>query len=84
MKHLFKLSGLIGAAALLAACASTGVNVGVNVPIGGNVGVGVSVGGDGRVTGSVGVNAGGVSVGASGQLPRPAARPASAASAPRP
>jgi len=69
-----KLSRLFAAMALvmgLSACASSGVNLGVSVPLGRHVGVGVSVGSDGRVGTGVGVSVGGgsVSVGTSGRLP---------------
>jgi hypothetical protein len=59
---------------LLTACAGIGTSVGISVPIGSMGGVGVSIGSGGTVSGSVGVGAGGgsVSVGASGQLPKPA------------
>jgi hypothetical protein len=61
---------------LLVGCANMGTSVGINIPIGGFGGVGVSIGSDGRVGGTVGVGAGGVSVGVgtSGQLP-PATKP---------
>lgn len=60
---------LLGATALLAACSS--VRVGVGLPIGRIGGASVSVGSDGSVGGTVGVGSGGVSVGvgASGRLP---------------
>lgn len=72
---------LLGVAALLAAC--TSVRVGVGVPIGRIGGASVSVGSDGSVGGTVGVGRGGVSVGvgASGRLPEKQAEPASAQSA---
>jgi hypothetical protein len=59
---------------LITACAGVGTSVGISVPIGSMGGVGVSIGSGGTVSGSVGVGAGGgsVSVGASGQLPKPA------------
>ena len=58
-------------AGLLAGCSSTGVNLGMSVPLGRHVGVGVSVGSDGRIGTGVGVSVGGgsVSVGTSGRLP---------------
>lgn len=60
-------------ALVLTGCASTGVNLGVSVPLGRAVGVGVSVGSDGRIGTGVGVSVGGgsVSVGTSGRLPAP-------------
>lgn len=71
-----KLNQSLGIAAIalvagLAGCASTGVNLGVSVPIGRHVGVGVSVGSDGRIGTGVGVSVGGgsVSVGTSGRVP---------------
>jgi hypothetical protein len=69
-----KLLALMAMAALLTACAGVGTSVGINVPIGRVGGVGVSIGSGGTVSGSVGVGVGGgsVSVGASGQLPKPA------------
>lgn len=84
MKTLFKRHRLlvcIAGVASLAGCA--GVQVGVGLPIGRIGGVGVSVGSDGRVSGTVGVGSGGVSVGVGGsaQLPRSASPAASAASA---
>lgn len=65
---------LLGAAALLAACSS--VRVGVGLPIGRIGGASVSVGSDGSVGGTVGVGSGGVSVGvgASGRLPEKTAK----------
>jgi hypothetical protein len=70
----FKFPALTGIFMLLTACANVGTSVGISVPIGRMGGVGVSVGGNGTVSGSVGVGVGGgsVSVGASGQLPKPA------------
>ena len=58
----------------MTACAGVGTSIGISVPIGGFGGVGVSIGSGGTVSGSVGVGAGGgsVSVGATGQLPKPA------------
>jgi hypothetical protein len=69
-----KISALATALSLLTACAGVGTSVGISVPIGRAGGVGVSVGSGGQVSGTVGVGAGGgsVSVGASGQLPKPA------------
>jgi recombinational DNA repair protein (RecF pathway) len=69
-----KLLAISGVVALLTACAGVGTSVGISVPIGRMGGVGVSIGSGGTVSGSVGVGAGGgsVSVGASGQLPKPA------------
>jgi hypothetical protein len=63
---------------LLSACAGVGTSIGINVPLGRMGGVGVSVGSGGTVSGSVGVGAGGgsVSVGTSGQLPKPAEKKA--------
>lgn len=89
----FQLSPLLGVksvgavvvVAAIAGCSSTGVNLGVSIPIGPNVGIGVGVGSDGRVSTGVGVSvgAGRVSVGTSGRLPnRAAPDPAAAASAP--
>ncbi|MBX3638206.1 MAG: hypothetical protein KF683_22775 [Rubrivivax sp.] len=73
---------LLGAAALLAACSS--VRVGVGLPIGRIGGASVSVGSDGSVGGSVGVGSGGVSVGvgASGRLPEKSDKPAAKAAEP--
>jgi recombinational DNA repair protein (RecF pathway) len=70
----FKFLAVAGVFTLLTACAGVGTSVGISVPIGRAGGVGVSVGSGGTVSGSVGVGAGGgsVSVGASGQLPKPA------------
>lgn len=58
----------------------TGVSIGVGLPIGGIGGVGVSVDSSGRVSGSVGVGHGGVSVGVGGsaQIPPPSEPAASA------
>jgi hypothetical protein len=69
-----KISALATALSLLTACAGVGTSVGISVPIGRAGGVGVSIGSGGQVSGTVGVGAGGgsVSVGASGQLPKPA------------
>ena len=55
----------------LQACANIGASVGIGFPIGGLGSIGVSVGSGGRVGGSVGVGAGGASVGVGtyGQLP---------------
>jgi hypothetical protein len=67
--------GIVGVVVMfLTACAGVSTTVGISVPIGRSGGVGVSVGSGGTVSGSVGVGAGGgsVSVGASGQLPKPA------------
>jgi hypothetical protein len=66
--------GSLLTAGLLTACAGIGTSIGVSVPIGRMGGVGVSIGSGGTVSGSVGVGSGGgsVSVGASGQLPKPA------------
>lgn len=74
----------IGTAALLAACSS--VRVGVGLPIGRIGGASVSVGSDGSVGGTVGVGSGGVSVGvgASGRLPEKKTEPAQAQSADAP
>ena len=57
---------------VLGGCASSGVNLGVSVPLGRHIGVGVSVGSDGRIGTGVGVSVGGatVSVGSSGRLPK--------------
>ena len=65
---------VIASLCLLTACAGVGTSIGISVPIGRAGGVGVSIGSGGTVSGSVGVGAGGgsVSVGASGQLPKPA------------
>ena len=73
-RFLYKSLTVAGMALLLNACAGIGTSIGINVPIGGFGGVGVSIGSGGTVSGSVGVGAGGgsVSVGASGQLPKPA------------
>ncbi len=59
---------------LLGGCAGVGTSVGISLPVGKHGGVGVSIGSGGTVSGSVGVGVGGgsVSVGASGQLPKPA------------
>ncbi len=59
---------------LLGGCAGVGTSVGISLPVGKYGGVGVSIGSGGTVSGSVGVGVGGgsVSVGASGQLPKPA------------
>jgi recombinational DNA repair protein (RecF pathway) len=69
----FKLLAVASVLALLTACAGVGTSIGISVPIGSMGGVGVSIGSGGTVSGSVGVGAGGgsVSVGASGQLPKP-------------
>jgi recombinational DNA repair protein (RecF pathway) len=69
-----KCVAIAGVFTLLTACAGVGTSVGISVPIGRVGGVGVSVGSGGTVSGSVGVGSGGgsVSVGASGQLPKPA------------
>jgi hypothetical protein len=69
-----KISALATALSLLTACTGVGTSVGISVPIGRAGGVGVSIGSGGQVSGTVGVGAGGgsVSVGASGQLPKPA------------
>jgi hypothetical protein len=74
--------GLMLLPLLAAGCASSGVNLGISLPIGNHMGVGVSVGSDGRVGTSVGVGVGGgsVSVGTSGRLP--AAKPAEPATEP--
>jgi hypothetical protein len=63
----------MGILSMLTACAGVGTSIGISVPIGRAGGVGVSIGSGGTVSGSVGVGAGGgsVSVGASGQLPKP-------------
>lgn len=62
----------LAALAVLGGCASSGVNLGVSIPLGRHIGVGVSVGSDGRVGTGVGVSVGGgtVSVGTSGRLPK--------------
>ena len=69
--------GLLVCLSGLAACASSGVTLGVSLPIGPNVGVGVGVGSDGRVGASVGVGVGAasVNVGGSAQLPKTADAP---------
>ncbi len=74
----FKFIAMGGLIAMLTACAGVGTSVGVSIPIGRMGGVGVSIGSGGTVSGSVGVGAGGgsVSVGASGQLPKPAEKKA--------
>lgn len=71
----------LGTVALLAACSS--VRVGVGLPIGRIGGASVSVGSDGSVGGTVGVGSGGVAVGvgASGRLPEKKAEPAQAQTA---
>ena len=83
MKRRVVGSVVTAAAALLAACST--IHLGIGVPIGGVGGVQVGVGSDGRVSGGVVVGRGGVSVGVggSGELPRsvPASPAASAASA---
>ena len=68
-----KIGAAISAAILVSGCAGVGTSIGISVPIGGFGGVGVSIGSGGTVSGSVGVGAGGgsVSVGATGQLPKP-------------
>jgi hypothetical protein len=73
-RFFFRLLAIAALTSLLSACAGVGTSVGVSVPIGRVGGVGVSIGSGGTVSGSVGVGVGGgsVSVGASGQLPKPA------------
>jgi hypothetical protein len=73
-RFVLKISVLGAAIGLLTACAGVGTSVGISVPIGRAGGVGISIGSGGTVSGSVGVGVGGgsVSVGASGQLPKPA------------
>ncbi len=68
-----RLVSALALAALLAGCASGGVNLGFSLPIGRSAGVGINVGSDGRIGTSVGIGVGGgsVSVGTSGQLPPP-------------
>jgi hypothetical protein len=74
-KALFylRIVSITAVLALSSACAGIHTSLGVSVPIGRAGGVGVSIGSGGTVSGSVGVGAGGgsVSVGASGQLPKP-------------
>lgn len=69
---------------VLAGCSgiSSGISIGIGLPIGGLGGVGVSVGSDGRVSGNVGVGTGhgSVRVGGSAQLPRTSEQAASAPS----
>jgi hypothetical protein len=69
-----KLASSAATFLLLGGCANMGTSVGISLPVGKYGGVGVSVGSGGTVSGSVGVGVGGgsVSVGASGQLPKPA------------
>jgi hypothetical protein len=69
-----KLACAVAITGLFTACAGVDTSIGISVPIGSMGGVGVSIGSGGTVSGSVGVGAGGgsVSVGASGQLPKPA------------
>ncbi len=73
-----KLWAIVGVFSLLAGCAGVGTSVGISVPIGRAGGVGVSIGSGGTVSGTVGVGVGGgsVSVGATGQLPKPAEKKA--------
>jgi hypothetical protein len=81
-----KTAGLVGVAAVLAACANMTTGIGISLPIGGFGSIGVGVNSNGTVGGSVGVGVGPatVSVGTSGQLPSasPASAPASAPVAP--
>jgi hypothetical protein len=80
----FGVSGLSRGSAVLvllvALAGCSGISVGIGLPIGGFGGVGVSVGSDGRVSGSLGVGTGGVSMGVGGtaQLPKPSETAASA------
>jgi hypothetical protein len=69
--HLVWAGGLIGLLTLQG-CASSGVNVGVSVPIGRAGGVGVSVGSGGTIGVGVGVGGrgGSVSVGTSMPIPK--------------
>jgi hypothetical protein len=73
-RFFLKTGAALAVVALTMACAGLNTSVGVSVPMGRAGGVGVSVGSGGAVSGSVGVGVGGgsVSVGASGQLPKPA------------
>ena len=67
-----RLLSVLMALGVLGGCASSGVNLGVSVPLGRHIGVGVSVGSDGRIGTGVGVSVGGgtVSVGTSARLPK--------------
>lgn len=73
-------SGAGALAVVLSLVGCSGISIGIGLPIGGFGSVGVSLGGDGRVSGSVGVGSGGVSVGVGGsaQLPKPSQPAASA------